>query len=110
MSTKSSPHLLTFTPHHQASSIEPKARDDAASASFRSDALVASPVISTALNGGFEESTSKIITVNEFDVRTVQYMVGFLYSADYRLAPEPARNPAQQDQGEKEEEGEIVSD
>ncbi|KAF5566748.1 aminopeptidase 2 [Fusarium phyllophilum] len=66
-----------------------------------------SPVISAALNSGFEETTSKIITVNEFDVRTVQYMVGFLYSADYRLAPEPEKKPAQ---GEKREEGEIVSD
>ncbi|KAF5671939.1 speckle-type POZ [Fusarium denticulatum] len=66
-----------------------------------------SPVISAALNGGFEESTSRVITVNEFDVRTVQYMVGFLYSADYRLAPEPEKQPAQ---GEKREEGEIVSD
>ncbi|KAF5232428.1 hypothetical protein FANTH_12972 [Fusarium anthophilum] len=67
-----------------------------------------SPVISAALNGGFEESTSKIITVSEFDVRTVQYMVGFLYGEDYRLAPEPEKRPGQNDQGEKEE-GEIVS-
>ncbi|QGI79891.1 hypothetical protein CEK25_006620 [Fusarium fujikuroi] len=68
-----------------------------------------SPVISAALNGGFEETTSKVITVNEFSVRTVQYMVAFLYGADYRLAPEPERKPAQHDQGEKREEGEIVS-
>lgn len=40
-------------------------------------------------------------------MRTVQYMVGFLYGADYRLAPEPEKKPAQ---GEKREEGEIVSD
>ncbi|KAF4438047.1 Speckle-type POZ [Fusarium acutatum] len=32
-----------------------------------------SPVITAALNGGFEETTSKVITVNEFDVRTVRY-------------------------------------
>ncbi|SCN81306.1 uncharacterized protein FFM5_02758 [Fusarium fujikuroi] len=68
-----------------------------------------SPVISAALNGGFEETTSKVITVNEFSVRTVQYMVAFLYGADYRLAPEPERKPAQHGQGEKREEGEIVS-
>ncbi|KAF5723135.1 speckle-type POZ [Fusarium mundagurra] len=65
-----------------------------------------SPVISAALNGGFEETTSKIITVNEFNVRTVQYMVSFLYSADYRLAPKPENKPAQD---ESREEGEIVS-
>ncbi|KLO89442.1 uncharacterized protein LW93_1501 [Fusarium fujikuroi] len=68
-----------------------------------------SPVISAALNGGFEETTSKVITVNEFSVRTVQYMVAFLYGSDYRLAPEPERKPAQHGQGEKREEGEIVS-
>ncbi|EWG44709.1 hypothetical protein FVEG_05706 [Fusarium verticillioides 7600] len=66
-----------------------------------------SPVISAALNGGFEEATSKIITINEFDVRTVQYMVGFLYGADYRLAPEPEKKPAEDS---KREEGEIVTD
>ncbi|SCV25259.1 uncharacterized protein FFB14_00152 [Fusarium fujikuroi] len=68
-----------------------------------------SPVISAALNGGFEETTSKVIAVNEFSVRTVQYMVAFLYGADYRLAPEPERKPAQHGQGEKREEGKIVS-
>jgi hypothetical protein len=62
-----------------------------------------SPIISAALIGGFEVhvkshhyqfsltlsagTTSKTITVNEFNVRTD--MVAFLYSADYRLAPQP---------------------
>ncbi|KLO87949.1 uncharacterized protein LW93_5115 [Fusarium fujikuroi] len=32
------------------------------------------------------ETTSKVITVNEFDVRNAQYLFGFLYAADYRLA------------------------
>ncbi|PNP79512.1 hypothetical protein FNYG_07128 [Fusarium nygamai] len=29
---------------------------------------------------------SKVTTVDEFDARTAQYMVTFLYSEDYRLA------------------------
>lgn len=36
-------------------------------------------------------------------------MVTFLYGADYRLAPEPETKPVQHDQGDKREEGEIVS-
>ncbi|KAF5974132.1 aminopeptidase 2 [Fusarium coicis] len=67
-----------------------------------------SPVISAALNGGFEETTSKVITVNESDLRTVRYMVNFLYSADYRLAPHPAETKPAKD--ENREEGEIVGD
>ncbi|RBR16951.1 hypothetical protein FVER53590_05706 [Fusarium verticillioides] len=66
-----------------------------------------SPVISAALNGGFEETTSKVIAVNEFDLRTVRYMVNFLYSADYRLAPHPETKPAKD---ENREEGEVVGD
>ncbi|KAI7765192.1 hypothetical protein LZL87_009721 [Fusarium oxysporum] len=57
-----------------------------------------SPVITAALRGGFEETTSKIITVNEFDVVTVQNMVTFLYTGDYKLTRTrekacPARSP-----------------
>ncbi|KAF4955665.1 hypothetical protein FGADI_4358 [Fusarium gaditjirri] len=69
-----------------------------------------SPVISAALRGGFEEATSKVITVNNFDVSTVQYMVTFLYTGDYKLTPEPEKKAPQQDHDDKREEGEIVSD
>ncbi|KAH7171694.1 hypothetical protein DER46DRAFT_656342 [Fusarium sp. MPI-SDFR-AT-0072] len=64
-----------------------------------------SSVIAAALRGGFE-----IITVNEFDVVTVQNMVTFLYTGDYKLAPEPEKKPAQHDHDEKREDGEIDSD
>ncbi|KAF5548527.1 speckle-type POZ [Fusarium napiforme] len=69
-----------------------------------------SPVISAALHSGFEETTSKVIKVNEFDVPTVQSMVTFLYTADYEIAPEPEKTTAQHDRDEKKEEGEIASD
>ncbi|KAH7490035.1 hypothetical protein FOMA001_g2408 [Fusarium oxysporum f. sp. matthiolae] len=69
-----------------------------------------SPVIIAALRGGFEETASKIITVSEFDVATVQNMVDFLYTGDYKLAPKPEKKPAQHDHDEKRDEGEIDSD
>ncbi|KAF5589509.1 speckle-type POZ [Fusarium pseudoanthophilum] len=69
-----------------------------------------SPVISAALNSGFEETTSKVIKVNEFDVPTVQSMVTFLYTAEYEIAPEPEKATAQHDHDEKKDEGEIASD
>ncbi|EXK40912.1 hypothetical protein FOMG_04479 [Fusarium oxysporum f. sp. melonis 26406] len=69
-----------------------------------------SPVISAALHSGFEETTSKVVTVNEFDVATVQSMVTFLYTGDYKLAPETEKPVQVKDGDEKSEEGEIDSE
>ncbi|EXK82832.1 hypothetical protein FOQG_12801 [Fusarium oxysporum f. sp. raphani 54005] len=65
-----------------------------------------SPVISAALHSGFEEATSKVVTVNEFDVATVQSMVTFLYTGDYELAPETEKLVQDKDRDEKSEDGE----
>ncbi|KAF4333139.1 speckle-type POZ [Fusarium beomiforme] len=64
-----------------------------------------SPVIMAALGGGFQESTSKIITVNEFDVSIVEYMIGFLYTGDYKLEAQAKEEPihaSDQDRHEQE--------
>ncbi|KAM0289595.1 hypothetical protein ACHAO9_005877 [Fusarium lateritium] len=52
-----------------------------------------SPVIAAALCGGFEEAASKIITVNEFDISTVRYMISFLYTGGYRVETESEGSP-----------------
>ncbi|ENH69794.1 hypothetical protein FOC1_g10009294 [Fusarium oxysporum f. sp. cubense race 1] len=69
-----------------------------------------SPVISAALHSGFEETTSKVVTVNEFHVATVQSMVTFLYTGDYVLAPETEKSVQVKDRDEKSEDGEVHSD
>ncbi|SCO82805.1 uncharacterized protein FRV6_07018 [Fusarium oxysporum] len=69
-----------------------------------------SPVISAALRSGFEETTSKVVNVNEFDVATVQSMVTFLYTGDYELAPETEKPVQVKDRDEKSEDGEVHSD
>ncbi|KAM0400562.1 hypothetical protein ACHAPZ_005631 [Fusarium culmorum] len=45
-----------------------------------------SSVITAALSGGFQEAASKVLTVTEFDVNTVQHMISFLYSGDYQIS------------------------
>ncbi|KAM0193088.1 hypothetical protein ACHAPA_004618 [Fusarium lateritium] len=57
-----------------------------------------SPVIAAALCGGFEEATSKIITVNEFDISTVRYMISFLYTGGYRVETESEGSPIPSDE------------
>ncbi|KAH6954268.1 hypothetical protein DER45DRAFT_310167 [Fusarium avenaceum] len=42
-------------------------------------------VIAAALCGGFEETMSKVITVNEFDISIVRYMISFLYTGEYEV-------------------------
>ncbi|SPJ85268.1 uncharacterized protein FTOL_11049 [Fusarium torulosum] len=42
-------------------------------------------VIAAALCGGFKETTSKVITVSEFDISTVRYMISFLYTGEYKV-------------------------
>ncbi|KAJ4011468.1 hypothetical protein NW752_008467 [Fusarium irregulare] len=40
-------------------------------------------VLNAALCGGFEEATTKVITVKEFDIPTVKRLVSFFYKGDY---------------------------
>ncbi|KAG8677667.1 hypothetical protein FPOAC2_03798 [Fusarium poae] len=49
-----------------------------------------SSVITAALSGGFKEATTKVLTVNEFDVFTVHYMIAFLYVGQYAICSERA--------------------
>ncbi|KAM0355068.1 hypothetical protein ACHAPU_000921 [Fusarium lateritium] len=57
-----------------------------------------SPVINAALSGGFQEATSKVLIVKEFDISTVRYMVSFLYTGEYQidLSNEARRNPIEE--------------
>ncbi|KAH7189658.1 uncharacterized protein B0J16DRAFT_397624 [Fusarium flagelliforme] len=42
-----------------------------------------SRVLNAALCGGFEEATTKVITVKDFDIATVKRLVSFFYTGDY---------------------------
>jgi hypothetical protein len=44
-----------------------------------------SSVISAALEGKFQEASSKVLEVHDFEVFTVQEMISFLYSKDYDI-------------------------
>ncbi|PNP82175.1 hypothetical protein FNYG_04364 [Fusarium nygamai] len=69
-----------------------------------------SPVISAALHSGFAETTSKTVTVNEFDVATVQSMVDFLYTGDYGLAPESEKAAGVKDDDKNSDDGDGKSE
>ncbi|KAF5640433.1 speckle-type POZ [Fusarium sp. NRRL 52700] len=72
-----------------------------------------SRVISTALRNGYKETTTKVINVNEFDVGTVQCMIDFLYTGDYRIAPEPEKPVVAQegeDRGARSDEDKMTDD
>ncbi|CEI67519.1 hypothetical protein FVEN_g5618 [Fusarium venenatum] len=56
-----------------------------------------SSVISAALSGGFQEATTKILTVNEFDISTVQYMIAFLYAGEYQIHSKRAKKSTSDD-------------
>ncbi|KAI8648815.1 hypothetical protein NCS56_01497300 [Fusarium sp. Ph1] len=49
-----------------------------------------SPVITTALEGSFQEASSKVLKADEFDVLTVQHMISFLYLGEYEIDPSHA--------------------
>ncbi|CVL06517.1 uncharacterized protein FPRN_05197 [Fusarium proliferatum] len=66
-----------------------------------------SPVIRAAFLGGFEETASKLVTVNEFDVMTVRSMVMFLYTGDYDPRTDKLDLPLQADGTRSTEEAEI---
>ncbi|KAF5580594.1 speckle-type POZ [Fusarium subglutinans] len=66
-----------------------------------------SPVIKAALLGGFKETTSKVVAVNEFDVTAVRSMVTFLYTGDYDPRTDKLQMPLQSDDDVKNEEAEI---
>ncbi|KAF5976581.1 speckle-type POZ protein-like protein [Fusarium bulbicola] len=66
-----------------------------------------SPVLKAALLGGFKETTSKVVAVNEFDVTAVRSMVTFLYTGDYDPRTDKLQMPLQSDDDGKNEEAEI---
>ncbi|KAI0134195.1 hypothetical protein BJ170DRAFT_189571 [Xylariales sp. AK1849] len=51
-----------------------------------------SPVIAAALRGDFQEAKTSRVEVN-FDIATLKCMLGFLYTGNYTVLPEPDTSP-----------------
>ncbi|KAI6763352.1 hypothetical protein FGRA07_11363 [Fusarium graminearum] len=68
-----------------------------------------SSVITAALSGGFQEATSKVLNVTEFDVDTVQYMISFLYTGEYQISSKGDK-PDSDDGSPQEEDSNDAAD
>ncbi|KAL6922373.1 hypothetical protein FSST1_006399 [Fusarium sambucinum] len=57
-------------------------------------------VIKATVTGGFQETTSKTLIVNEFDISTVQHMIQYLYTEYYQIYSESGHTSSDNEQND----------